>query len=96
MKKIMAGIYVGIIYIIVIGYMTSCTSRSSRNRDMGKDSNSRNPIGELTLYYPNGNDTTIIVSNQQIYSSSETMVYRDMDGIRNVTTLDFHYTQYRK
>ena len=88
----MAGLYVGIIYVIVLTYMTSCTN----HRRTERDTNPRNPIGELTLYYPNGNDTTIIVSNTTVYTSSETIRYCDMDGISNTTTLDFHYTQYRK
>jgi hypothetical protein len=92
MKKILAGLYVGIMYVIVIGYMTSCTNhrRTERNTE------SMTPKGEITLYTPNGNDTTIVVSNFKYYGESETIVYYDMEGTKYYTTLIYSYRRYMK
>lgn len=86
-KTLFAGLYTTLIYIIVILYMTSCSSRSSRN-----SRNDRNEsAGEITLYFPNGTDTTFSVCNFSVPSASEKVYFTDMNGVRHTTTLDVHY-----
>jgi hypothetical protein len=92
MKKILAGLYVGIMYVIVITYMTSCTNH--RRRD--GEPKTRTEQGELTLYLPNGNDTTFTVSNVNFIQDSERIIYYDMDGSRYYTSMVYNYRRYLK
>lgn len=91
-KEILREVFYGIILIgMVTGIVMFVSCESPKG---GNGTKTNEPCGEVTLYKTNGKDTTIIVTRVKVYNSTEMLIYYDTNNVRNVTTLDFHYTRY--